>query len=87
MIESNIYLEMILHTNLDLTAVSIFYPPKSKNLHCLGVVTPPDLSIFCNIGVVTPPDRRSSATLGGDTLACSPFMRTLMCAPGVPARP
>ena len=63
-------------------AVSIFYPTKSKNLHCLGVVTPPDLSIFCNIGVVTPPDRRSSATLGGDTLACSPFMRTLMCAPG-----
>ena len=48
MIESNIYLEMILHTNLDLTVVTppgkgkklisgVAYPPGKEKLPILGV--------------------------------------------------
>ena len=41
MIESNIYLEMILHTNLDLTSGSDLAPPKTYKTKNIGGVNPP----------------------------------------------
>lgn len=65
MIESNIYLEMILHANLDLTRFDKFVcqndtagamntPPKWLILLNSGVVIPPERLFFLRFGVVAP---------------------------------
>ena len=46
MIESNIYLEMILHTNLDLTAVFVESQKKTGNLTILLVKFPGPLNFL-----------------------------------------
>ena len=54
MIESNIYLEMILHTNLDLTPIFRF------SWH-LGGTTPPDIAFFPDPGGILSAEKRKNA--------------------------
>ena len=50
MIESNIYLEMILHTNLDLTISGGVVPPKCQLKRKIGGVVPLERQIFPCLG-------------------------------------